>query len=1044
MALIVESKESLYGGVNQQSADHRLSVQVEESINAYPTLDSGLLKRNPTSKLDLSNSITYSEEMWTYEYDRGLSGISEEKYAVNILASGMEIINVITGKVYKEGSGLTYSGNAKSYLSPFVANNGFAGVTIKDNTFILNKNIVPQIDNMINNTTGGSTSTVTAYKSTIGFKTPSRLWDYLYDAYPNWAQKVFAPTKVSAAWQGSSMGSTTSVSVDGVIISYTIPRDTAIAYGNVIDTWLEYKANLYSKIAEALPSNLYVVTAATDSISIQRLDGTAIAVGFSISFLPLIDDAGNPYADTYPVLDSVEGDYYTGITSTTSSVEYTVTPLDYRKDGFYWISSANPSTAYTYSVSAVDELNNTVVASTSTDTTSNAAASSIAIAINANANFSAVANGSVVRITALNADMKSVTSYDSYGNQASFSWSNEVANANELPNDLGFDATVKVVGDIDNKFVSYWLEFIEGVWKETLDPYSSPIIVDDYMPHVLTRNANDTFTLGSYGKWSDRLVGDDDTNPFPTFVASDDNGAPKIKDIFFFKNRLGFITERTVVMSEVGKYGNFWRTTAVTVLDSDPIDTVADTTKAIQLEYATYIEDSVMLFSDKAQFKLSGGAVLSPKSIQITQTSAYEINKSIRPVYMNDKIFFASVRGDYSAIMQYQIKNGNITSEAIDISSHVQSYIPATITKLSGSAINNMLFVSQSTPDADNNENNTIFVYKYYDNGDSRVQSAWFKWTYNGSIFGAFSLGKNLNVLISRNQASAVTDWVLGSGTWIGSKLWTGDGIWYGSPSALTTSQNFETQPIHPQSYLGEFIDASEIVEDEDTIIGLSSLASASIVEYELSTLLIADVVVMIDTDATGYTLSVTTNLDVYSTTNSSITVARNTLETITGISIDFDTPTEGSVLTSIGASYTGVYSELLYNGDFRNGTINWTYTNWDELHPTKDIGSLIPSNVNIGEWVAKSGDKALTNGNIKMKTVQVESEEGSSFDLLIHDVSRDTIRRIKKKFTVARKPMVYGDSRNIRINITNSDTLGYRINSVALEGNYNARNKNI
>ena len=916
MGLINNSIESLYNGVSQQAAEHRQPTQVSEMINAYPTIDIGLVKRNPTFKTELTQGVTYTNDMWTYEYDRGLSGSSEEKYAVNVLNGSMEIINVSTGKVYKEYNGLTYEGTAKNYLTPF-STSGYSGVTIKDTTFILNKNIVPKINELVTSNTG-STSTVTAYKTTINFANPTRKWNSVspyanYDAYPNWNQNVFAPTKLSAAWQGTSMGSTTTVSVDGIIINYSIPRDTAIAYGNAIDTWVEYKANLYSKISGALPTSLYSVTSSSAGISIERLDGTPPSIGFNISFLPLKDEAGNDYASNYPVIDSVTSDYYSGLTTTTSSKTYTITPVDYRKDGYLWINSANPANPYTYSVTASDNASHTVVATVTTETTSNGAASAIATAINANANFSAVANGSVVRITATNSTIKSVDSYDSFGNQATFAWSNEVTSHTELPANLGFEATVRVVGNADNGFDDYWLKCIDGVWKETLDPTVKPLIDAQYMPHVLVRNANDTFTLKQYDKWKDRVVGDDESNPYPSFIASEDNGSPKIKDIFFFKNRLGFITERTVAMSEVGEYGNFWRTTVATLLDSDPIDTAVDTTKAIQLEYATYLEDSVMLFSDKAQFKLSGGSIVSPSSVQITQTSSYEINKAIRPLYMNDKIFFCTIRGNYSAIMQYQIKSTNTSSEAIDITAHVQSYIPKSVTKLTGSSTNNMLFLTDFNSD-------TVYCYKYYESGMDTIQSAWFKWQFNGNIHNAFSLGNKLNLMINRNSSIEVEESVLSTGVWNSDNLWKSESLWISKPDDLISVDQFEYMNIAPNLYSDN---------------GFADLSGT-----------------------------------------------------------DNETP--------------------------------------------------IQTDVNFGEWVATFGGKKDIRGTLKFKTVQISSELGSEFQLYIKDIARGDTRLIESKYTVNRKPMVYGDAKNMEIGIKSNSNVGFRINTISYEGNFNSRSKKV
>ncbi len=132
-------------------------------VNVMPTVDQGLVKRNPTRGLALDTKVTYSDKIFTYEWDRGLAGESEEKYAINITGTGldaqMEIINVITGKVYKKGTFddegvelLAYEGDAEDYLSPFTDMTGYACTTVKDTTFVLNKNISPSMNKLIRNT----------------------------------------------------------------------------------------------------------------------------------------------------------------------------------------------------------------------------------------------------------------------------------------------------------------------------------------------------------------------------------------------------------------------------------------------------------------------------------------------------------------------------------------------------------------------------------------------------------------------------------------------------------------------------------------------------------------------------------------------------------------------------------------------------------------------------------------------------------------------------------------------------------------------------
>jgi len=1058
MSLITNSKSSLYGGVNLQSAEHRLENQVEECINATPTVNQGLLKRNPTETLAVNGNIDYDENMFTYEYDRGLAGDNEEKYSIQITDAGMNIVNVLNGNVYSKGSGLAYEDDAENYMQPFVNQRGYSAVTIKDTTFLANKNVSPQLDPLTQGGVDNTTSSVTVYERTIWFNKASEL-NRLWSDGSESPQSYFAPTKILHSHIGEDpvqgiplfetnlYGSITSFLVDGASINHVIdegkfvhPASVDLFAPNI--GYNEYIADVETRLREVLeiPSpELYSVDIVDETsrkgIRVRRYDNTDFT-----SFTAAITI--NPITDTIRstsiTLDSIEADYLNSVASSSYSDTLTLAASNYLEEGFIWIKGSNPTAAYDYTYTLESETA-TYNATDSGSTTTEAAATAIALDINTNASadFLAVANGSIVHISTVdNSILTNVYMNDSFGNQASFGWAREVQSSRDLPKTLGFNALVKVIGTNDNAFASYWLQYKDGQWRETLGYATQPKILPSTMPHILVRNADDTFTLKEYAEWTNKRVGDEDTNKPPSFTQ---NGNV-IKDIFFFKNRLGFITNRTVIMSEVGEYGNFWRTTVSTVLDSDRIDTTVDTTKAIQLEYATYLEDSLMLFSDKAQFKLEGGNILSPKSIQVSQTSAYEINKNIRPLFMNDKLFFAAKRGDYTAMMQYFVSGDGRVSEAIDISSHCETYIPLDVKSLSGSPINNMLFLTAaSTP-------NTIYVYKYLDSGTERIQSAWFKWTYNGTIYGAFSLGKNLHILINRLDPMAVANWVLGNGIWNSDNLWTNDGLWISSPDDLLASDNFETQAIHQQDHTGYFIDASYFLEDTNNVTGLTSTASPAILEYDSADIAFTEDVVisLLDTTIASYTITAHTTGGDFVATDSSLILLRTPsiqLESVTIVIND-----------AIGTSFTGFTvrftsepdRDLTYNGDFTHTTEKWTFTDWTIDYGEKDMGALIPVNVELGEWILSSGDKKLTEGTLKMKSCQINSEDNSDFELKIRDVSRNTERSIKSEYTVGRKPMVYGSSKNMRLDIINLSDRGFRINSVVLEGNYNNRNRRI
>ena len=1084
MALIHNVKDSLFGGCNQQAAEYRQAQQVEEMINAYPTVDRGLLKRNPSKKVDLSQNIDFNSDIWTYEYARGFAGDTDEKYIINITSSSsMEIINVNTGRVYNENEGLTFEGTSKQYLYPFVRANGYAATTIKDTTFIVNKNRTPIMDPRISGAPEDAIPADYHYGLLPIEELPSRVWDgdNKVDQYKYAPQKMVYVEKTTkrqlikhTEYKTILLGSATVFTIDGEVIIVSIPQiepdsssDNDIEKAGGI-TLNEYYSKIETALRHGLDPSLYTVERGGEygtpvtgfpDIRITKWDETIIDIDVTIAF--------NTYVGDWTInsmLDSVQEDYYPSLpTYHTYTTTHIPKETSLSKDGYVWIKRSDPAdVGYTYTVTVIDELNN-VASSSVTETTTDEAAEKIALAINGDTNFSASAIVSVVKITALNADIKSVDAGDSYGNQASFGWTDEVQTSMDLPLNLGFEGSlVKVIGTSSSSFVAYWLIYKDGQWRETVDPLSSIHIAPSSMPHILVRNSNNTFTFKEYDKWVDKKVGDDKSNPSPTFVASENNRSPVIKDIFFFKNRLGFITGRTVILSEVGKYGNFFRTTVAALLDSDRIDATVDTTKAIELEYAVYLENSVMLFAD-IQFMLQGGAVLSPSNIQISQTSAYELNRNIRPIFMNDRIFFCTKRGAHTAVMEYFISDTVSTqTEANDITSHVQTYIPSNVSKLSGSPINNMLFIMCGCDDS------TLFIFKYQDIDRKRIQASWFKWIFNGKLYNAFSFGKYLNLMIERKEAVYVTDWVVATGIWEGDKLWQDDGTWMGDDSSIGVKNQFEQVPISPLPYdTTTFIDDAHTVENRGNVLGYSmddtTTVPSVLSREDFAIKLLADTRLVFPYSLTSGTVGIkviTSNgteytdvINAVDDTEFEMNIGKNVTEDI--IKIEY-TP-EVNIQTKVTIFQPEIYQDnvvgnLLPDLDTHGWYIDgvavssdeavqvigiWTKENGDE-----EAGSIIPTYVALGEWVGSNGDKKETRGHLQFKTVQITSEDNSKFSLYIEDIKRNTLRRIDSKYTVGRKPMVYGQAENIRTFIVSQEPEGFVINTVSFEGNFVIRSR--
>jgi len=101
-----------------------------------------------------------------------------------------------------------------------------------------------------------------------------------------------------------------------------------------------------------------------------------------------------------------------------------------------------------------------------------------------------------------------------------------------------------------------------------------------------------------------------------------------------------------------------------------------------------------------------------------------------------------------------------------------------------------------------------------------------------------------------------------------------------------------------------------------------------------------------------------------------------------------------------------------------------------------------IDARVELGEWVyGKDGNKDK-RGTVQIKTVEVTTSTDSEITITVNDLQRKTHREIPSKRNKNKKPMVYGDSKRVRVGIRNEGDTGFRIEMVSFEGRVNKRAK--
>ena len=302
----------------------------------------------------------------------------------------------------------------------------------------------------------------------------------------------------------------------------------------------------------------------------------------------------------------------------------------------------------------------------------------------------------------------------------------------DLPIQCKDGYVVKVVNSIDIDVDDMYVKFVAdsgatygtGVWEETIAPGIQYQFDELTLPHQLVRQADGSFTYGPV-TWEDRLVGDLETNPNPSFVGQ------KINNLFFYRNRLGFLSNEAVVLSRAGDYFNFWVTTALTVTDDDPIDITASSVRPVNHRYVRPTSVGLVLFSDNEQFILTTDAdILSPKTAKINELSSYECDANVEAVNLGTTLAFVSKTPLFTRLFELAEISTDRPPLMTEQTKIVPELIPAGIDSLIASPGLSIVSLGRTG-------NSTIYQFKFLEQGQQRA-SAWYKWQLTGTLLDQF------------------------------------------------------------------------------------------------------------------------------------------------------------------------------------------------------------------------------------------------------------------------------------------------------------------
>ena len=278
--------------------------------------------------------------------------------------------------------------------------------------------------------------------------------------------------------------------------------------------------------------------------------------------------------------------------------------------------------------------------------------------------------------------------------------------------------------------------------------------------NTVANTSGDTFRIDSINSnplegdasrlnyWKPRAVGDTETNPMPTFV-----GFP-LDAMSFFKNRLILTSRQNVICSQAGDYFNFFASTVITIVDSDPIDISASSLTPIRLKHALPTPRAVLLFGDNAQYILETTTeAFSPKTAEVNRLASFSLSANISPVDLGSSYAFLQEGEKVSSIYEMDIKdNVGGKPDVIELTRIIPNYIPSAVRNMKFSSSANTLAIlsaADTTTDL-----RYLYMWRYFQNGDNRI-SGWFRWKLPGTI-EHFDFDQDILYVITKHGSNYV------------------------------------------------------------------------------------------------------------------------------------------------------------------------------------------------------------------------------------------------------------------------------------------------
>ena len=756
MANITQTIPALTAGISQQSDEQKIPGQVKDMVNALPDVTQGLTKR-PAGKFvaslsDGSNNSTTNGRWFHYYRDEN------EQYIGQIAQNGViKMWDCLTGA---EKTVVNAIGN-NTYLT-HTNDEDIQTLSLNDFTYINNRSITTEMDT--------TTEPLGNFQKEIflELKTISYAKQYAVNVFDDTTTStVSTVTRISVDLQKSSNNYCTA---GGAMVARNsravqISRCGSAA-GDGRDAFAPNVGTRVFSITDGASLTDDAVSGShTYTVDVKDSGGSSVNRGTNLYFritttgqsVPFTTGSGTSQTTEYQARYTTTHDLLHGGEGWQEGDNFTV----FMKDAIYNITVDSISTS-------VVQANLALVRPQPTpfDTETTITAESILGDIRKGLTGSATAttgNGfTVTQIgTGLHVTRSAVFNASTPVGELLNVVAGKVNDVGDLPSQCKHGMVVEVVNSAAEED-NYYVKFFgnndkngEGTWEECAKPGRTIRLKRSKMPVLLIRTADGNFRLteldgSTYSvggvtqpavpKWNDAIVGDDVTNPEPSFIGKN------INKMLFFRNRFAILADENIVMSRPGDFTNFFAKSAIQFVASDPIDISASSEYPAILFDGIQVNTGLLLFSKNQQFMLTTDSdVFSPTTAKINALSTYNFNFTTNPISLGTTVGFLDNAGKFSRFFEMAQVQREGEPEVIEQSAVVSRLFEKDLKLISNSRENSVVFFSEEGT-------STLYGYRYFDNVRERKLASWFRWTLTGTIQYHCMQDDNLFVVVRNNN----------------------------------------------------------------------------------------------------------------------------------------------------------------------------------------------------------------------------------------------------------------------------------------------------